>query len=203
MAFKDKYPVLVLQVTLLDIPSAVWRQVAVRAGTSMRELHHIIQAIMPWQTYHLYEFTFTRGGARIQIGDTKLWEEDMALENDDRLYYVEDVFREKGDQLVYTYDLGDDWRHQVKLIDIQDDPFQYPVLPCVLGVKGICPPEDSGGPHGYTAMMNILSDIHHPDYAATDKLLYQLGWRPSQPTPKKLQNALNKYKADMWKQYMQ
>jgi hypothetical protein len=47
MAFKDKYPVLVLEVTLLDMPSPIWREVAVRSGTSMRELHHIIQAIIP------------------------------------------------------------------------------------------------------------------------------------------------------------
>jgi hypothetical protein len=53
MVLKDKYPVLVLQVALLDMTTSVTRKIALRAGTSMRELHHIIQAIMPWQAYHL------------------------------------------------------------------------------------------------------------------------------------------------------
>ena len=201
MTFKDKYPVLVLDITLIGMPSPVWRQLAVRAGTSMCELHHIIQAVMPWQTYHLYDFTFQRAGAEVQIGDTQLWQEDMAPENDDRLFYVEDIFRAPGDQVIYTYDMGDNWRHEVKLLEIRQDPFEFPVLPCVLGAKGICPPEDSGGVHGYSEMMKILSDIRHPDNDATDKLIYQLGWRPSMPTVKKLQLALNKYKSVIWRQY--
>jgi hypothetical protein len=202
MTFKDKYPTLFLEIALLDMPTPVWRQLAVRAGTSMRELHHIIQAIMPWQTYHLYEFTLMRGGAKVQIGDTKLWDEDMAPENDDRLYYIEDVFRVNGDQVIYTYDLGDDWRHQVKLIDIHHDPFQYPVLPCILDAKGLCPPEDSGGPHGFTETMKAYNDIKHPEHERTVDMLFNMGWNPYKFKVKKLQDGLNKYKTVMWKQYM-
>lgn len=202
MTFKEKYPILILQFTLLDMPKPVWRQLAVKAGTSMRELHHIIQAVMPWQTYHLYDFSFTRSGAEVQIGDSDLWQGDMAVENDDRLHYIEDIFRDKGDKVIYTYDMGDNWQHEVKLIDVQHDPFQYPVLPCVLGAKGICPPEDSGGPYAFSEMMKILSDSNHPEYDDTNAMMAEWGWRLSAPTAKKLQNSLNKYKTVMWKQYM-
>jgi hypothetical protein len=116
---------------------------------------------------------------------------------------VEDIFREKGDQVIYWYDMGDDWRHQVKLIDIQQDPFQYPVLPCLLAGEGLCPPEDSGGPHGFAELMKIFNDLKHPEQLNTADWLFRMGLVPSKFKLKKLQDGLNKYKTVMWKQYMQ
>jgi hypothetical protein len=204
MPNKDKYPVLVLEVRLLDMPSPVIRQVAVRSGTSMRELHHIVQAIMPWTTSHLYDFRFNRGSSEteIQIGDTQLWDEEMPPENDDRLYYVEDIFGKKGEQVTYTYDMGDDWIHEIRLLDIENDPFRFPVIPCLVAGEGQCPPEDCGGVPGYRELLKTISDKKHPEYQDTMQWLSGMRWKPEKFKMGKIQDSLNKYKTVMWQQYM-
>ena len=53
----------------------------------------------------------------------------------------------------YTYDFGDDWIHSISLVKISepDNSINYPI--CILGGMA-CPPEDSGGPHGYERIKN-------------------------------------------------
>lgn len=204
MKFEDKYPVLTLEIRLLDMPGTVSRKVAVRAGTSMRELHHIVQAVMDWQTSHLYEFMLLldSGEETAALGDTELWEEEMPLQNDDRLYYLEDVFRETGTIVRYVYDMGDYWVHEIKLLGADTEAFKYPVLPVILEGEGQCPPEDCGGSHGYRNILEILSDKKHVEYKAIVTWLSGSGWKSGKYDLKKAQKRLNSYKATMWRQYM-
>lgn len=204
MAFTDKYPLLLLHVNLDGTPFPVWRRLIVRTGTSMRELHHMIQAIMPWATSHLYEFTFVKKSSpeEIRIADSELWEEDLPVENDDRLFYVEDVFKAIGDHAIYTYDIGDYWVHKISLVGIHHDPFLYPVVPCIVGGEGQCPPEDCGGIHGYRDLLEIISNKHHPEYSSMLEWLSGMRWKKGKMKIEKLQGLLNNYKTPMWQQYM-
>ena len=199
MKLIDKYPLLRLEVKLVDSPRPVWRHLTLRAGTSMRDLHHIIQAIMPWTTSHLYEFTYTHKSSmqEIRIADTDLWDNDLPRENDDRLFYVEDVFIEIGNKVTYIYDIGDYWIHQITLMDIENDPFLYPVIPYITAGEGQCPPEDSGGIDGYKDILRIISDKEDPEYSSTWEWLSGMRWKPGKFNPAKLQGLLNKYKATM------
>jgi len=65
-----------------------------------------------------------------------------------------------GDRLLYTYDFGDDWEHEIVVEELLDaDPeARYPVL---VAAKGACPPEDCGGPWGYAELKEILADSTH------------------------------------------
>ncbi|HVX78523.1 MAG TPA: plasmid pRiA4b ORF-3 family protein, partial [Bradyrhizobium sp.] len=47
----------ILRVELIDIEPLIWRRVAVPTATNLQTLHRIIQAVMGWQDYHLWEFT--------------------------------------------------------------------------------------------------------------------------------------------------
>jgi hypothetical protein len=62
--------------------------------------------------------------------------------------------------MLYTYDFGDDWRHDVHLIGVR--PFEperiYPA--CLDGARA-GPPEDSGGPPGYERLLKVLADPTH------------------------------------------
>ena len=45
-----------LRIELQDIDPVVWRRVDVPLTTSLRGLHEIIQAVMLFENYHLFQF---------------------------------------------------------------------------------------------------------------------------------------------------
>jgi hypothetical protein len=48
--------ILQLKITLEDIRPPIWRRVLVESTMKLDELHLVIQAVMPWQNYHLNSF---------------------------------------------------------------------------------------------------------------------------------------------------
>lgn len=64
------------------------------------------------------------------------------------------------------YDFGDGWEHEVVLEEVtrRVPGRKYPA--CVEGA-GACPPEDSGGVHGYEEMLKVLRDPSHEEHENT------------------------------------
>jgi hypothetical protein len=127
----------------------VWRRVLVDAGASLGELHEVIMAAMGWDGGHLHMFSddTTRYGTTPDDED----EDEFALA---------DVLVEPGDRLRYTYDFGDDWDHEIKLEKVlpPDAGPHTTAVPVCLAGKGACPPEDCGGPWGYTDLKEAIAD---------------------------------------------
>lgn len=48
--------VLQLKIALSDIKPEIWRRVQVKDSINFEEFHEIIQEVMGWEDYHLYEF---------------------------------------------------------------------------------------------------------------------------------------------------
>ena len=74
-----------------------------------------------------------------------------------------DVAPAPGDRLVYEYDFGDGWEHDLlveKVLELEPGA-TYPV--CIKRRRA-CPPEDVGGIWGYAEFLEILSDPDHPEY---------------------------------------
>jgi hypothetical protein len=46
-----------LRIELQDTDPVIWRQVEVPTSVTIKVLHDIIQAVMGWFNYHLWEFT--------------------------------------------------------------------------------------------------------------------------------------------------
>jgi hypothetical protein len=67
-----------------------------------------------------------------------------------------------GAKLLYEYDFGDCWRHELILerVLLGDESFRQN---CVAG-EGQCPPEDSGGPHGFAELLKAFAQVHHPEH---------------------------------------
>ena len=65
--------------------------------------------------------------------------------------------------MVYVYDFGDDWRHEVLLEKIipASEIVKTPI--CIAG-KRRCPPEDVGGVHGYQEFLEAIFDPTHEDH---------------------------------------
>jgi Plasmid pRiA4b ORF-3-like protein len=149
-----------LKITLKHIRPPIWRRVLVPGGFSLGQLHNVIQVAMAgWHGGHLHEFEIDGE----HYGEPPSPGEDwgVAIVNEAKVK-LDDVLGEKS-KFLYTYDFGDDWRHEIvveKVVPI-DPKVTYPI--CVKG-KRVCPPEDCGGPWGYAELLEILANPRHPEY---------------------------------------
>jgi Plasmid pRiA4b ORF-3-like protein len=97
---------------------------------------------------------FSSGGERFGVPDPELGFID------ERQITLGQLVTGIGDRLDYTYDFGDDWKHELVVEDLLDhDPeVHYSIL---AAAKGACPPEDCGGVWGYADLKEILADPDH------------------------------------------
>jgi hypothetical protein len=146
---KSDGPIYQLKITLKDIRPPIWRRILV-ADVSLEELHEIIQVAMGWENYHLYDFAF---------GSTRYTDprgmEDLDMEDASRAR-LGTLVKEKS-RFTYTYDFGDDWRHEILVEKILPADTSREVPSCVDG-KRACPPEDCGGPWGYGDFVEAIGD---------------------------------------------
>ncbi len=146
-----------LRIALKHIRPPIWRRVLVPGDVSLYTLHEVIQAVIPWQSYHLYMFT---------IGDTEYGEpspDDWQPVKDVRRARLSQVVPGEGAKFRYTYDFGDDWEHEIVVEKVlsPDPHVRYPV--CIEGRRA-GPPEDCGGPWGYPDLLEILQNPEHEEY---------------------------------------
>jgi len=142
-----------LKITLKDIRPPVWRRVVV-PDCSLAELHEVIQAAMGWENYHLYDFEVGGGRYTDPRGMGELDTEDASRARLSAL-----VPKEKF-KFGYTYDFGDDWKHEVLVERVLPPEKGRKYSLCVDG-KRACPPEDVGGPWGYEEYLETIRDPSH------------------------------------------
>jgi hypothetical protein len=129
----------------------------VRSHITLAKLHRVLQQVMGWTDSHLHEFEANG----VTYGEP---DRELGPRQNEKRVPLGDVLRAAGDRLVYTYDFGDGWQHDVTLDQVLDpDPKgQYP---WVLDGKRACPPEDCGGPGGYARLLEVLANPKHPEHA--------------------------------------
>lgn len=150
-----------LKITLDDVKPAVLRRVDVPFDIRIDRLHLTIQAAMAWTNSHLYEL---RGGG---IGwSTPYPDADWAGDFlDARKAHLGDIIEDVGTKtLKYLYDFGDGWEHTIKIerLMIAEPGTIYPRL---VEASGRCPPEDCGGPWGYSELLEAIKDPKHERHA--------------------------------------
>jgi len=145
-----------LKISLAEVSPPVWRRVLVPGGYTLDRVHRVIQYAMGWYGYHLHSFDIDG----IQYGEP---DPDGELVLRDELDTRLDAVVAKGDRMLYTYDFGDWWEHELVVEDVfPAEPDEvYPI--CVAGARA-CPPEDVGGAYGYGDFIDALSDPGHPEH---------------------------------------
>jgi hypothetical protein len=143
-----------LKVTLVDTDPQIWRRIRVPSTIPLCCLHDALQAVMGWTNSHLHSFEKDGKSWGMSEYDELLNEKNVPLSS---------LLQAKRDSLVYVYDFGDDWRHEVALEQV------IPVseierTPVCLGGERRCPPEDVGGPLAYQAFLEIILDPAHENY---------------------------------------
>jgi len=150
-------PTFQLRVTLLGSDPPIWRQLHVPATITLEALHHVIQIGMGWEDSHLHRFT---AGARSYGPALPGRRLDVKDERQARLYRV---LTRPGQRMLYVYDFGDHWEHEVRVEAIlrREQPLEFPV--CTAGERA-CPPEDCGGIWGYYYLLEVLGNPEHDEY---------------------------------------
>ncbi len=94
---KQSAPVSVYQmkVTLLDVRPLVWRRFHVTSNQTLYQLHLLLQTVMGWGNYHLYEFSLANA---FLYGENDLVPEDTSGA---KLYQL---VRSEKQIFYYTYD---------------------------------------------------------------------------------------------------
>ena len=148
-----------LHIKLDHIEPVIWRRVEVPITTSLKGLHDVIQAVMLFKDYHLFEFN--AGGKRYAVPDPE-WDfgADTYAARNVRIGALVD----RGiTTFNYTYDFGDDWRHSITVEAVTDaDPaVEYPRF---LDGDWRAPPEDVGGLPGFEDFLIAMSKPRHAQH---------------------------------------
>jgi hypothetical protein len=161
-----------LRITLLNVEPPVWRRILVPNEIALGELHAVIQVAMGWEDGHLHAF---RAGKRTFF-DAR-FEPIHENDEDELSVTLGEVAPKVGSKLLYEYDFGDGWEHEIKV----EASYRAPLF-CIDGV-GACPPEDSGGPWGYAHMLQVRADPTHPEHEEVREWLGD-GFDPNAFDPK-------------------
>lgn len=150
-----------LRISLTGSEPEIWRSFKVNSNTTFADLHLIIQTVMGWENDHLYEFRNKEFTIGIEPDDAFF--ADANLIKADTIKIIDALLRKRSN-IMYTYDFGDSWEHQVVVEEIiKDETPLYPI--CVSGAMK-CPPEDCGGIWGYENMLEIIKNEKHPEHGS-------------------------------------
>lgn len=147
-----------LRITLQEIRPQIWRLIQVPSTLRLCCLHDALQTVMGWTDSHLHRFE----------KDGKYWGVPEDSEDDDTIdenrTKISAILTTPGDFMLYVYDFGDDWRHEVVLEKILAASGSIVRLVCLAGERH-CPPEDVGGTSGYEEFLEVIFEPSHEEFA--------------------------------------
>ena len=146
--------------------------IEVPASYTFLDLHVIIQECMRWLDYHLFDFRFTNNGQKRQLDEHGDMYDDFSdwmtpeerkrqpVKSFSRDVHLGEIFP-RTRTAVYTYDYGDGWEIDVKVVKtIKHRDHDEPL---VLDGDGAAPPEDVGGPAGYADFLRTINGENGPE----------------------------------------
>lgn len=147
-----------LKVLLEDVEPKVKRTLRVPLDIRLDHLHSTLQAALGWDNDHLYLF---------QVGQSTWGEAKPDWGGDDLPAHKTSLMELLEDTGVrafkYLYDFGDGWEHKIRIGKVTNAADRQ-LYPQITSIEGRCPPEDIGGPPGYSHFLEVMADKEHSDY---------------------------------------
>lgn len=129
----------VVKVNLHGATPPVWRRLEIPSAMTLDRVHEVLQAAFDWDGYHLHSFETVCG----EYGDPSR-EDDWSEFADESTVALAQVAVGEKAKVVYVYDFGDDWRHDIVVEKVLPATPGVAYPRCTRG-RGETPAEDSGG----------------------------------------------------------
>lgn len=161
----------VLEVTLRGIKPRLWRRFMIEVDADFVELHEAIQDACGWRNCHLFQFKDQKGKILAELpGD----EDDETGPDAMTTPIGPALGSRKGKKLIYIYDFGDWWEHDLEVIDVVKNwPEEFGRK--LLAGERAFPPEDCGGIGGYEECVRVITGKTKDK----ERLLWLDGWDPT------------------------
>ncbi len=140
----------------------------VPSDITLKRLHDVIQRGFGWQDRHLFVFETEIGRYSVPDPDSNGPGPDFRNAASKKLSAVADW---PGDRILYVYDFGDAWEHDILVEAVMPAGPGVDYPRCTAGRRAGAP-EDCGGPSGYRELLNVLANQRSPQHAA---MLQSLG----------------------------
>ena len=177
------------KITLLDIKPPIWRRIQIPDCT-LADLHEYIQVALGWWNSHLHLFEIDGERYSQPSPDGDDYELDFKDESD---IFISKLLPKSGTRTrwIYEYDFGDGWRHEILF---EGFPPKAPKVtyPLCLEGKRACPPEDCGGPWGYSDFLDVIANPKHEEH--TEMLEWSGPFDPDAFDAKKASREMRKVK---------
>ena len=147
------------KVMLNESNPLIWRRIQVPDCT-FGELHEVLQVVMGWEDCHLHQFVVNGK----YFGEVTHDDLDMEVEDEDGIRLSEIYTGKNIPRIVYEYDFGGSWQHEIFLEKILEPEPNVAYPRCIEGARA-CPPEDVGGIWGYGDFLEAISDPNHESHA--------------------------------------
>ncbi len=159
----SSFPVIYqLKVVLLGISPMIWRRLLVSSDSTLADLHYTLQIAMGWEDIHLHHFIIHGK----QYGITQPG--GIIFSDSARVVKLATLGFRVKERFIYEYDFSIHpamgawrywWRHEMRVEAILT-PQTNQIYPVCVGGKGVCPPEDCGGPWGFMEKKQDYSVRH-------------------------------------------
>jgi hypothetical protein len=149
-----------VRIELRDTDPLIWREVEVPTSVTLKVMHDIIQVVMGWFDYHLWEFTVAKRRYGLPMDED--WGTEPRIEA--AKVRLRDVLKPGRTTIAYLYDFGGSWDHKLTVTALrQGEPgIEYPRY---VGGEWNAPPEDCGGIPGFYETLDAIADPDHPNHA--------------------------------------
>ncbi|MFT5478556.1 MAG: hypothetical protein ACI8Y8_003924 [Planctomycetota bacterium] len=144
-----------LHVQLRDIDPPIWRQLELPGDFTLADLADVLILSFGWASTHLH--AFEQDGRKFGLPNPD-WPEQIT---DERSVQLSDLLANRGARIVWEYDFGDSWHHEIVAEELSTGT---PCAPRLLAGHRAAPPEDCGGPSGYETLLEALGDPLHEDH---------------------------------------
>ncbi|MBE0514771.1 SEC-C metal-binding domain-containing protein [Sulfurimonas sp.] len=160
-----KHKIYQLKINIKGSKPNIWRKVQVPASFSFYGLHAVIQTLFDWHNSHLWEF-ITQNGSYLDEEEVSQGVFSEKKEFPAQKFSIEHVLKNEKDKMLYVYDFGDDWAHDIVLEKIITSDEEL-LRPKFISGKRAAPFEDCGGIYAYN---EIVQAIENPTDESRDML---------------------------------
>lgn len=141
-----------LHVSLSDTKPLIWRRFVVPGTLTLGDLADVLRVMMSWSGAHLHGFRI----GKTEYGPARLADDDDMIEHETSVT-IAAVLPKPKSKLLFVYDYGDDWRHEVVVEKISPTADESPRILCLAGDRA-APPEDCGGIWGFSEILRLFSN---------------------------------------------